>query len=154
MSEIAADPVIAYKVPKRRHPVLQFAITQPLGFAGLIVIIVMFVAGVFAKWVAPYDPLAVDYGAMLAAPSLAHPLGTDAFGRDVFSRVIYGARTALMVGFFSSFIGSTIGAVIGVVPGILCKLASGAAARLPYKSAEQRRLAAASPSLCTPCHRS
>ncbi len=115
MSEIAADPVIAYKVPKRRHPALQFAITQPLGFAGLIVIIVMFIAGVFAKWVAPYDPLAVDYGSMLAAPSLAHPLGTDAFGRDVFSRVIYGARTALMVGFFSSFIGSTIGAVIGVV---------------------------------------
>ena len=115
MSEIVADPVITYKVPKRRHPALQFVITQPLGAAGLVVIVVMFVASVFAKWVSPYDPLAVDYGAMLARPSLAHPLGTDAFGRDVLSRIIFGARTALMVGFFSSFIGSTIGAVIGVV---------------------------------------
>ncbi|HLS86687.1 MAG TPA: ABC transporter permease [Burkholderiales bacterium] len=108
-------PEITYKVPKRRHPVVQFALTQPLGTAGLLIIIVMFVAGVFAPWVAPYDPLALDYGAMLAAPSWEHWLGTDAFGRDVFSRIIFGARTALMVGFLSSIIGCTVGAVIGVV---------------------------------------
>ena len=52
---------------------------------------------------------------MLAKPSLEHLLGTDAFGRDVFSRIIYGARTALVVGFLSSLVGSTVGAVIGVV---------------------------------------
>src|SRR5690606_27752413 len=80
-----------------------------------LIIIVMFVAGVFAPWVAPYDPLALDYGALLAAPSWEHWLGTDAFGRDVFSRIIFGARTALMVGFLSSLIGCTVGAVIGVV---------------------------------------
>jgi peptide/nickel transport system permease protein len=75
----------------------------------------MFFASIFAGYVAPYDPLAVDYGSMLAKPSLEHLLGTDAFGRDVFSRIIYGARTALVVGFLSSLVGSTVGAVIGVV---------------------------------------
>jgi len=111
----ATAPTITYRVPKRRHPAVSFMVTQPLGAAGLAVIIVMFIAGVFSEVVAPYDPLAVDYGAMLAAPSWDHWMGTDAFGRDVFSRVIYGARTALTVGFLSSFVGSTIGAVIGVV---------------------------------------
>ena len=114
MSEIAADPVIAYKVPKRRHPALQFAITQPLGFAGLIVIIVMFIAGVFAKWVAPYDPLAVDYGSMLAAPSLAHPLGTDAFGRDVFSRTVVATRLDLGIAVSAVALSFVIGMPLGL----------------------------------------
>ncbi len=113
---IAQDtPKITYKVPKRRHPILQFAVTQPLGAAGLVFIIALFIAGLFAEYVAPYDPLALDYGAMLAPPSWEHLMGTDAFGRDVFSRIIYGARTALAVGFLSSMLGSGIGAVIGVV---------------------------------------
>ncbi len=108
-------PQITYKVPKKRHPLLQFAFPQPLGPAGLIFIIALFIAGIFAEYVAPYDPLALDYGAMLAPPSWDHLMGTDAFGRDVFSRIIYGARTALAVGFLSSLLGSGIGAVIGVV---------------------------------------
>lgn len=108
-------PQITYKVPKRRHPILQFAFTQPLGAAGLVFIVALFIAGIFAEYVAPYDPLALDYGAMLAPPSAEHLMGTDAFGRDVFSRIIYGARTALAVGFLSSMLGSGIGAVIGVV---------------------------------------
>jgi peptide/nickel transport system permease protein len=104
-----------YKVPKRRHPILQFIILQPTGAFGLGVILVMVVAAIFADIVAPYDPVAVDFGAMLAPPSLQHPFGTDAFGRDVFSRIIYGARTALAVGFLSAITGCTIGAIIGIV---------------------------------------
>src|SRR6266545_6404240 len=88
---------------------------QPLGAAGLAFIIVMAVCAIFAPWVAPYDPLTVDYGAMLMAPSREHWLGTDSFGRDVLSRIIFGARTALAVGFLASFAGSTIGAIVGVV---------------------------------------
>ncbi|HZN24950.1 MAG TPA: ABC transporter permease [Burkholderiales bacterium] len=110
-----AAPAIPYKIPKRRHPVLLFIVQQPLGAAGLAFIVLMAVCAIFAPWVAPYDPLAVDYGAMLAAPSAEHWLGTDSFGRDVLSRIIYGARTALAVGFLASLLGSTIGAVIGVV---------------------------------------
>src|SRR5690606_17402480 len=108
-------PQITYKLPKKLNPVVQFAFTQPLGAAGLVFIIALFIAGIFAEYVAPYDPLALDYGAMLAPPSWDHLMGTDAFGRDVFSRIIYGARTALAVGFLSSLLGSGIGAVIGVV---------------------------------------
>ena len=111
----SAAPAITYKVPTRRHPVLQFVMQQPLGAAGLVIIVLMAICAIFAPWVAPYDPLAVDYGAMLAPPSAAHWLGTDSFGRDVLSRIIYGARTALAVGFLASFAGSTLGAIIGVV---------------------------------------
>jgi peptide/nickel transport system permease protein len=110
-----AITTLPYKIPRRRHPVQQFIGQQPLGAAGLAVILLMAVCAIFAPWVAPYDPLTVDYGAMLAAPSGEHWLGTDSFGRDVLSRIIYGARTALAVGFLASFAGSTAGAVIGVV---------------------------------------
>jgi peptide/nickel transport system permease protein len=111
----ATSSSITYRVPRRRHSVLQFVVQQPLGAAGLVVIVIMAVCAVFAPWVAPYDPLTVDYATMLAAPSWEHWLGTDSFGRDVLSRIIYGARTALAVGFLASFIGSTVGAIIGVV---------------------------------------
>lgn len=115
MAVAEETPLITYKVPKKRHPIVRFAITQPLGAAGLVFIVALFIAGIFAEYVAPYDPLALDYGAMLAPPSWDHWMGTDAFGRDVFSRIIYGARTALAVGFLSSLLGSGIGAMIGVV---------------------------------------
>jgi peptide/nickel transport system permease protein len=105
---------IDYKVPKRHHPVVAFVRQQPLGAAGLLIIILMVLAAIFAPWVAPYDPLEVDYAGLLAAPSAEHPLGTDNFGRDVLSRIIFGSQTALAVGFLSSLIGSTLGAVIGV----------------------------------------
>jgi len=109
-----AATAITYKIPKRRHPVVQFMMHQPLGAAGLVVIIAMGICAAFAQWVAPYDPLTVDYAAQLARPSAEHWLGTDSFGRDVASRVIYGARTALAIGFIASFLGCTAGAVIGV----------------------------------------
>jgi peptide/nickel transport system permease protein len=112
MSTAAAT--ISYKVPKRRHPVLQFMMHQPLGAAGLVVIIAMGICAAFAQWVVFYDPLMVDYAAQLARPSAEHWLGTDSFGRDVASRIIYGARTALAIGFIASILGCTAGAVIGV----------------------------------------
>ena len=105
---------INYAVPKRHHPVVAFVVRQPLGAFALGVIVLMIFAACAANLVAPYDPLAVDYANLLAAPSSAHWLGTDSYGRDVFTRIIYGARTALAVGFLSSLLGSTIGALIGV----------------------------------------
>ena len=99
----------------RFRSVGHFIRTQPLGAIALLVIVAMFTAGLFAEIVAPYDPLDVDFSAMLGAPSREHWLGTDAFGRDVLSRIIYGARTALAVGFLSSIMGSSIGAILGVV---------------------------------------
>jgi peptide/nickel transport system permease protein len=74
----------------------------------------MGLAAAFADLVAPYDPVAIDFGAMLAPPQAEHWLGTDAFGRDILTRIIYGARTALSIGFLSSFVGCSLGAIVGV----------------------------------------
>ena len=100
MANIVATPapkVAAGAIPRRPNPVWQFICTQPLGFAGLIVILAYLVAAVGAAWIAPFDPEAIDFAAMLGAPDREHILGTDQFGRDVFSRIVYGARTALAV---------------------------------------------------------
>jgi len=67
-----------------------------------------------AGLLAPYNPLETDYAAMLAAPGAGHWLGTDAHGRDVLSRIIYGSRTALMVGLGASLLGAIFGSLIGV----------------------------------------
>ena len=93
---------------------LHFARRRPLGAVGAVIIAIMALAAILAGLIAPYDPLTNDYGAMLQAPTRAHLFGTDAFGRDVLSRIIYGSRTALWVGFASSFMGASLGAILGV----------------------------------------
>ena len=79
--------------------VKDFTLRRPLGAAGAAVVILLILLALSASLIAPYNPVAVDFGAMLTRPSAAHWLGTDAFGRDVLTRLIYGSRTALMVGF-------------------------------------------------------
>ena len=91
-----------------------FCRRNPLGASGTLLVILMVVMAVFAELVTWYHPTANDFGAMLTAPSLDHLLGTDQFGRDIYSRIIYGARTALLVGFASAFIGATLGLILGV----------------------------------------
>lgn len=93
---------------------LTFCRRQPLGSFGLAIVIVTGVAGLLAEWIAPYSPTANDFAAMTEAPSLAHWLGTDQFGRDLLSRIIHGARTALIVGFVSAIVGGFAGLVLGV----------------------------------------
>ena len=97
-----------------RTAVGDFIRQRPLGAAGAAIILVMVVLAATANFIAPSDPLETDYAAMLAAPGAEHWLGTDAFGRDVLSRIIYGSRTALMVGLGASLIGAVFGALIGV----------------------------------------
>ena len=93
---------------------LRFARHRPLGAVGAAIILLMFLTAALAGLIAPYDPLTIDFAGMLQAPGPAHWFGTDAFGRDVLTRIIYGSRTALWVGFSSSFLGATSGAIIGV----------------------------------------
>lgn len=104
-------------IPRRPNPVWAFIRSQPLGFAGFLVILLYMVLAIGAAWIAPFDPEAVDFAAMLARPSGEHLFGTDQYGRDVFSRLVYGARTALAVGILSSIVGCTIGALIGAASG-------------------------------------
>lgn len=101
----------------RRSPLrraLAFCRRQPLGTVGLGIVLVMLFAGLFAEWIAPYDPEEIDFSAMTEPPSWAHLLGTDQFGRDLFSRIVFGARTALIVGFTSAVVGGAAGLVLGV----------------------------------------
>ena len=81
--------------------------------AALLVLIIA-VTGLSAELIAPYSPTANDFAAMTEAPSWTHLLGTDQFGRDLLSRIIYGARTALIVGLTSAIVGGFAGLVLGV----------------------------------------
>ncbi|HIL87358.1 MAG TPA: ABC transporter permease [Deltaproteobacteria bacterium] len=87
---------------------------QPLGTAGAFIVILMVLMAVFADFIAPYNPVLAAFDKMLLPPSAEFWLGTDQFGRDMLSRLIYGARTALIVGFVSASIGATVGLVLGV----------------------------------------
>jgi peptide/nickel transport system permease protein len=100
--------------PRWLAAVVDFVRRRPLGAIGAVIILAMVVLAATANWIAPYDPLETDYAAMIAAPNRAHWLGTDAFGRDVLSRIIYGSRTALLVGLGAATLGATLGSLIGV----------------------------------------
>lgn len=118
MTTIEHVAAVAAPGARRADPlrtVLKFIKAQPLGAIGLGVILVLAALAAFAEWITSYDPEAIDFAAMLAPPSLSHPLGTDSFGRDILTRIIYGARTALVIGFLSALIGTTVGAFIGIV---------------------------------------
>src|SRR5262245_27951689 len=97
----------------------KFVRTKPLGAAGAVIIIAMAFAAIFADFLAPYDAYELNQRPQFRAPTLAHWLGTDEFGRDVLTRLIYGARIALFIGLASSFIGATAGALLGVVSAYL-----------------------------------
>ncbi len=86
-----------------------------LAAAGGVVILVWMLAAILAPWITPYPPNVVNVAGRLAPPSAAHWLGTDELGRDVLTRVIYGARTSLTVGFVVVLVGSTFGTLLGAV---------------------------------------
>ena len=113
-----AIPAIADDLAESRHPRLRKALIfcrrQPLGTFGMVLVVIMALAGICADWIAPYSPTANDFSAMTEPPSWAHWLGTDQFGRDLLSRIIFGARTALIVGFSCAIIASVTGLVLGV----------------------------------------
>ena len=122
MAVIAPDPGAAAALAdealsRQRTPLnaaLDFCRRKPLGTIGLVIVLVMFAAGGFADWLAPFDPEENDFNAMMQAPSWLHLFGTDQFGRDIFSRLVFGARTAMIVGFGSAVGGGLIGLVLGV----------------------------------------
>jgi peptide/nickel transport system permease protein len=107
----------AHREPRRPSVILDFSRQQPIAALSLLFILLLAGASAFAPWVAPYDPLELDFANLLAGPTAAHWFGTDNFGRDIFSRVLYGGRTALVIGVVSAFLGSITGGVIGVVSG-------------------------------------
>ena len=84
---------------------------------GLVILLLLFITAIFAPLLAPYDPYKPGEAPSLAKPSTEHWLGADLLGRDTLSRLIYGTRTALAVGFISVIVGSIIGISLGLVAG-------------------------------------
>jgi peptide/nickel transport system permease protein len=91
----------------------------PLGAAGAVIMAIFIFAAAFAPYITMYDPLSTNAAASLAKPSWEHWLGCDFMGRDMYSRIIYGARISLMVALGSMVLGSGIGVILGLLSGYL-----------------------------------
>jgi peptide/nickel transport system permease protein len=104
-------------LPKRPNAIWQFIKAQPVGIAGLFMILIYVLFAFGAAYISPFNPEEIDFAGMLSPPSATHWFGTDQYGRDVFSRIVYGSRTALAVGILSAVIGCTVGALIGAASG-------------------------------------
>jgi peptide/nickel transport system permease protein len=116
MATFATSPSVD-TLPKRPNPLWQFIKSQPLGMFGFLIILLYIVFAIGAAEIAPFDPESIDFGSMLSSPNAEHLFGTDQYGRDVFSRIVYGSRTALAVGIISAVAGCTLGALIGAAAG-------------------------------------
>jgi peptide/nickel transport system permease protein len=88
-----------------------------MAVAGSAIVILLFAVSLLAPWLAPYDPNAIDLKNVLAPPSGGHPFGTDPLGRDVLSRMIWGAGISLKVGFVATGIAILIGTILGALSG-------------------------------------
>ncbi|MDI6865649.1 MAG: ABC transporter permease [Thermodesulfovibrio yellowstonii] len=88
-----------------------------LALSGLTFIFFIFFVAIFSSYVAPYDPYKINVYKVLTPPSKEHPFGTDELGRDVFSRVVYGARVSLEVGFLAMGIAIFTGTILGAIAG-------------------------------------
>lgn len=90
-----------------------------MGALGLSIVVVFVLVAIFAPWIAPYDPIRMNYDELLKSPNPSNWLGTDEYGRDLASRLIWGARTSLIIGLSAVFLGTTSGAILGMVGGFL-----------------------------------
>lgn len=129
MSEVAANteldpyanfqPAIAPQKAGRNTRLRHLVCSQPLGAISALVLLVIVLAAILAPYIAPYDPTVGNSAALYVPPSSMYWLGTDAFGRDILSRLIYGARVSLVIGFGASILGVVIGTAIGVTSGYI-----------------------------------
>lgn len=113
----AVEPVASATGATGSRSFLAALLRTPSGAVGLVVVAVLVTAAIFAALIAPYDPLRMAAGPRLAPPSWAHWFGTDDFGRDVFSRIVYGARLTLQIGVIAVGISLTSGLLLGLIAG-------------------------------------
>jgi len=113
------DAPVALPNPRarRRRLLRKRFLRRPMAVAGLIVVLAFVVVAIFAPLLAPYDPSATDFNALLAHPSSQHLLGTDELGRDELSRLIWGARASIQAGVFATILAMVVAVPIGLVAG-------------------------------------
>ena len=114
--EVVAAPT-GVRTRSRRQDFVRAFFSNRLAVFGLVIISLFILMAIFAPLVAPYDPLAQDLEGKFAGPSLQHPFGQDELGRDILSRVIYGARISLTAGLAAVAIATSVGTIIGMLAG-------------------------------------
>jgi peptide/nickel transport system permease protein len=108
------------EAPKKINPVKHFFkvfLGRKIVIVGLVIILLNVIAAIFAPWLAPYEPNEIEMGNKLQAPSTEHWLGTDTLGRDYYSRMIYGARTSMIIGVSAVVIAAALGITLGLIAG-------------------------------------
>ncbi|MFH1141671.1 MAG: ABC transporter permease, partial [Chloroflexota bacterium] len=119
IGRVSTSTLVSQQAQRWYHGAARFARVQPLGTLGLLICLVTIFIGVFAPLLDRYDPNRGDYSAIMLPPSASHWFGTDDYGRDLYSRVVHGARVSLNVAFFSIVIGTTSGYILGIFSGYI-----------------------------------
>ena len=119
VEQVGKQPRVGRRIRRSLAGIANFARREPLGAVGLVTVFITLAAAVLANWVAPYDPNLGVADERLIGPSLKYFLGTDHQGRDLFSRMIYGARISLIVSFFSVAVGTAGGYLLGIISGYI-----------------------------------
>ena len=101
----------------RAYAITRALLRNPLAAVGLAIVVVLILTAVFAPWIAPYPPIGQDLDNRLMPPSAAHWMGTDELGRDIFSRVVYGAQITLLIVILVAVLAAPLGLIIGAVSG-------------------------------------
>jgi len=132
MTDVATAPAAAVTVAHGRGelPPWRLLLRRPTFIVGVAILLFWVVCAVFGHMIAPQDPLAQQLLATNKGPSGAHWFGTDQLGRDIFSRVIVGARTILVISFFATVLGTVLGTALGLIMGYLGGLIDTFAGRL------------------------
>jgi peptide/nickel transport system permease protein len=118
--DLAPEPAPAVDAPEGVWSQIRYhAASHPLGLVGGAIVLVFVFVAVFADFITVYSPIATSSAASLAAPGGEHWLGADNMGRDIYSRIVYGARISLAVGIGSTFLGCTFGVMLGLTSGYL-----------------------------------
>jgi peptide/nickel transport system permease protein len=114
----------------RWHRISRIIRDNPLGMIGFSIVVALVIVAVLAPVLAPYSPKALVTGPQYLNPSASHPFGTDSLGRDMLSRVIYGARISLLVGLLSVTFGTLVGTITGIIAGYVGGVADAIISRI------------------------
>jgi peptide/nickel transport system permease protein len=117
VATIAQSPEAGTTVLFKSSSLLQRLARSKSAIIGSAIILLIVTVALFASTIAPYDPIKQNFRTQLQAPGLSHLLGTDEFGRDIFSRMVYGSRWALLAGFLADSIALVLGITVGVIGG-------------------------------------
>ncbi|NWC92782.1 MULTISPECIES: ABC transporter permease [unclassified Pseudomonas] len=117
MTSLTATSVVTPAQPRRRSRALEKFLQNRGALVGAVILSIFILSALFAPWIAPFDPLKSNFLAVRHAPSMVYWLGTDELGRDLFSRLLWGARSSLLAGAVSVAIAMVVGVPLGLISG-------------------------------------